>query len=71
MSFADRWNAKAEIAYPFIDEDIFEEKFRQLAELNAELDMDSRKNEIVDDAEKHGWRSTTKDLQQRMTLIDR
>ena len=41
-------NVKAEIAKPFPDEAVLEEKSRRLAELNAELDMDKRENEIVD-----------------------
>lgn len=44
-------NAKAEIAKPFPRETELDEKCKQLAELNAELDMDKRENEIVDDAE--------------------
>ena len=44
-------NAKAEIAKPFPDEAVLEEKSMRLAELNAELDMDRRENEIVDGAE--------------------
>ena len=47
-------NAKAEIAKPFPDEAVLEEKSRRLAELNAELDMDRRENEIVDGAEEQG-----------------
>ena len=43
--------AKAEIAKPFADEEILEEKSRRLAELNAELNMDRKENEIVDGAE--------------------
>ena len=37
-------NAKAEIAKPFPDEAVLEEKSRRLAELNAELDMDRHEN---------------------------
>ena len=44
-------NAKAEIAKPFPREAELDEKCKRLAELNAELDMDKRENEIVDDAE--------------------
>ena len=44
-------NAKAEIAKPFPDEAILEEKCRRLDKLNAELNMDKRENEIVDGAE--------------------
>jgi hypothetical protein len=47
-------NAKAEVAKPFPDEAVLEEKSRRLAELNAELDMDRRENEIVDGAEEQG-----------------
>jgi hypothetical protein len=47
-------NAKAEIAKPFPDEAVLEEKSNRLAELNAELDMDRRENEIVDGAEEQG-----------------
>ena len=41
-------NAKAEIAKPFPDEAVLEEKSRRLVELNAELNMDKHENEIVD-----------------------
>jgi hypothetical protein len=44
-------NAKAEIAKPFPDEAVLEEKSRRLAELNAELDMDRHENEILDGQE--------------------
>ncbi|MBR2467377.1 MAG: helicase, partial [Clostridia bacterium] len=44
-------NAKIEIAKPFADEAILEEKSRRLDELNAELNMDRKENEIVDGAE--------------------
>ena len=47
-------NAKAEVAKPFPDEAVLEGKSRRLAELNAELDMDRRENEIVDGAEEQG-----------------
>ena len=47
-------NAKAEVAKPFPDEAVLEEKSKRLAELNAELDMDRRENEIVDGAEEQG-----------------
>ena len=43
--------AKAEIAKPFPDEALLEEKSRRLDELNAELNMDRKENEIVDGAE--------------------
>ena len=43
--------AKAEIAKPFPDEAILEEKSRRLDELNSELNMDRKENEIVDGAE--------------------
>ena len=52
-------NAKAEIAKPFPDEAVLEEKSRRLAELNAELDMDRRENEIVDGAEERGEEELT------------
>ena len=41
-------NAKAEIAAPFPLEAELDEKCKRLAELNAELNMDRRENEIVD-----------------------
>ena len=44
-------NAKAEIEKPFVDEALLQEKCRRLDELNAELNMDKRENEIVDGAE--------------------
>ena len=44
-------NAKAEIAKPFPDEAVLEEKSKQLVELNAELDMDRHENEIWDGPE--------------------
>jgi N12 class adenine-specific DNA methylase/adenine-specific DNA methylase len=47
-------NAKAEIAKPFPDEAVLEEKSKQLAELNAELDMDRHENEILDGPEEQG-----------------
>jgi hypothetical protein len=43
--------AKAEIAKPFPDEALLEEKCKRLDELNAELNMDRKENEIVDGAE--------------------
>lgn len=42
-------NAKAEVATPFPDEAILQEKSKRLDELNAELNMDKRENEIADD----------------------
>ena len=47
-------NAKAEIAKPFPDEAVLEEKSRRLAELNAELDMDRHENEILEEPEEQG-----------------
>lgn len=44
-------NAKAEIAKPFPREAELDGKCRRLAELNAELNMDKRENEIVDGSE--------------------
>ena len=44
-------NAKAEIAKPFPDEAVLEEKSKQLAELNAELDMDRHENVILEGLE--------------------
>jgi hypothetical protein len=44
-------NAKAEIAKPFPDEAVLEEKSRRLVELNAELNMDKQENEILDGPE--------------------
>ena len=52
-------NSKAEVAKPFPDEAVLEEKSRRLAELNAELDMDRRENEIVDGAEERGEEELT------------
>ena len=43
-------NAKAEIAAPFPDEAILEEKSKRLDVLNAELNMDKKENELADDA---------------------
>ena len=58
-------NAKAEIAKPFPDEAVLEEKSRRLAELNAELDMDRHENEIVDgtDEQSEDERSETRRAQ--------
>ena len=42
-------NAKAEIAKPFPDEAILEEKSKRLDELNLELNMDKRENELAED----------------------
>ena len=42
-------NAKAEVAKPFPDEELLEEKSRRLDILNAELNMDKRENELVDE----------------------
>lgn len=44
-------HAKVEIAKPFLDETILEEKSRWMVELNVELDMDRWENEIVDGVE--------------------
>ena len=44
-------NAKAEVAKPFPDEELLEQKSRRLDILNAELNMDKRENELVDEAE--------------------
>lgn len=41
-------NAKAQLAKPFPDEAKLTEKSRRLDELNAELNMDQRENEIAD-----------------------
>ena len=41
-------NAKAQLAKPFPDEAELTEKSRRLDELNAELNMDQRENEIAD-----------------------
>ena len=43
-------NAKAEIAKPFPDEELLESKCKRLDELNSELNMDKRENELADDA---------------------
>ena len=43
-------NAKAEIAAPFPDEAVLEEKSKRLDVLNAELNMDKKENELADDA---------------------
>ena len=47
-------NAKAEIAKPFPDEAVLEEKSRRLAELNAKLDVDRHKKVILDGPEVQG-----------------
>ena len=44
-------NAKAEIAKPFPDEAVLEEKSRRLAELNAKLDVDRQENVILEGLE--------------------
>ena len=44
-------NAKAEIAKPFPDEAVLEEKSRRLAELNAKLDVDRLENVILEGLE--------------------
>lgn len=44
-------NAKAEIAKPFPDEAVLEEKSRRLAELNAELDVVRQENVILEGLE--------------------
>ena len=44
-------NAKAEVAKPFPDEEVLEEKSRRLDVLNAELNMDKAENELVDEVE--------------------
>lgn len=44
-------NAKAEIAKPFPDEAVLEEKSRRLAELNAEPDVDRQENVILEGLE--------------------
>jgi len=59
-------HAKAEIAKPFAREAELEEKCKRLAELNAELNMDKRENELVDGAEKQSLRRNTSDLQNSM-----
>lgn len=43
-------NVKAEIAKPFPDEELLESKCKRLDELNSELNMDKRENELADDA---------------------
>ena len=59
-------HAKAEIAKPFARGAELEEKYKQLAELNAELNMDKRENEIVDGAEEQSLRRNASDLQNSM-----
>lgn len=44
-------NAKADIAKPFPDEAVLEEKSRRLAELNAKLDVDRQENVILEGLE--------------------
>ena len=61
-------NAKAEIAKPFPDEAVLEEKSRRLAELNAELDMDRHENEILDGPEEQ---SEGEHKKQMLTLENR
>lgn len=50
-------NAKAEVATPFPDEAILQEKSKRLDELNAELNMDKRENEIADDEQEQDEKS--------------
>ena len=46
--------AKAEIEKPFPYEDELNAMCKRLDELNAELNLDKRENELVDDAEEQG-----------------
>ena len=61
-------NAKAEIAKPFPREAELDEKCKRLAELNAELNMDRRENEIVDGADEQ---SEEEQEEKRKTRDDR
>lgn len=61
-------NAKAEIAKPFPRESELDEKCKRLAELNAELNMDRRENEIVDGADEQ---SEEEQEEKRKTRDDR
>ena len=42
-------NAKVEIAKPFPDEVVLEEKCKRLDELNSELNMNKKDNELAED----------------------
>ena len=64
-------NAKAEITKPFPDEAILEEKCRRLDELNAELNMDKRENEIVDEGEEQDSVESKEKNKQKATRDDR
>ena len=61
-------NAKAEIAKPFPREAELDEKCKRLAELNAELNMDRRENEIVDGVDEQ---SEEEQEEKRKTRDDR
>lgn len=61
-------NAKAEIAAPFPDEAVLEEKSKRLDVLNAELNMDKKENELADDApeqEGEGEKESTEPEEQK------
>lgn len=61
-------NAKAEIAAPFPDEAVLEEKSKRLDVLNAELNMDKKENELADDApeqEGEGGKESTEPEEQK------
>ena len=64
-------NAKAEIAKPFAREAELEEKCKRLAELNAELNMDRRENEIVDGAEEQSEEERDENSRTRSDRNDR
>jgi hypothetical protein len=64
-------NAKAEIAKPFAREAELEEKCKRLAELNAELNMDKRENEIVDGAEEQSEEERDENSRTRSDRTDR
>ena len=64
-------NAKAEIAKPFAREAELEEKCKRLAELNAELNMDKRENEIVDGAEEQSEDERDENSRTRSDRTDR
>ena len=64
-------NAKAEIAAPFPLEAELDEKCKRLAELNAELNMDRRENEIVDGAEEQSEDERDENNRKRDDRYDR
>ena len=64
-------NAKAEIAAPFPLEAELDEKCKRLAELDAELNMDKRENEIVDGVEEQSEDERDENNRTRSDRTDR